>query len=336
MRQVPLHRVVNSACSRVGRATQTAGTFLSILCLFFISVFIASIPASLEERTGYFFLFGLIPALGFYLIGYILRGMLALSCKLCGIIAPHCLRWQARFTDRLLNWASAFVLDLLDGCSMTLAHCRLAIGQWMQIFYRLAQKERRSVNRQYRYVRGAIIEFSCLLIRNAARFVITLQQSVDRSPERASCLSFDDMTLLISNNKQCKQPPGGGRTSRRRSIDGSTGRNGQGLFRAIFVGSIPICRHHTILSPERCGARPAQRGTVSSSLILSAEDTASGEAKVGKRLRAGGRRSETAAPDESNMILPTRELSQGTRSRQKPAPQLPCADRAAKTIAPIR
>ena len=167
MRQAPIRRVVDSACSRVGRATQTAGTFLSVLCLFFISVFIASIPASLEERTGYFFLFGLIPALGFYLIGYILRGMLALSCKLCGIIAPHCLRWQARFTNSLLNWASASVLDLSDSCSLTLAHCRLATDKWGQILCRLDQKQRRSVNRQYRYVRGAIINFLYLLIRNA-------------------------------------------------------------------------------------------------------------------------------------------------------------------------
>ena len=163
MRQAPIHRVVDSACSRVGRATQRAGTFLSVLCLFFISVFTASIPASFEERIGYFFLFGLIPALGFYLIGYILRGMLALSCKLCGIIAPHCLRWQARFTNSLLNWARASALDLLDRCSLTLAHCRIATGQWMPILFRLDQKERRSLNRQYRHVRGVIIEFSCLL-----------------------------------------------------------------------------------------------------------------------------------------------------------------------------
>jgi hypothetical protein len=199
MKQAPTHQVVDSACSRVGRATQTAGTFLSVLCLFFISVFTAAIPASFQERIGYFFLFGLIPALGLYLIGHILRGLLALSCKLCGIIAPHWLKWQARLTNSLLNWASASVLDLLDRCSLTLAHCRLATGQWMQILYRLAQKERRSVNRQYRYVRGAIIEFSCLLIRTAARFVITLQQSGDRST-RASCLSFDDVSLLISQH----------------------------------------------------------------------------------------------------------------------------------------
>ena len=206
MREAPIHRVVDLACSRVGRAAQTAGTFLSVFCLFFIIVFIAFVPASFEERIGYFFLFGLMPALGFYLIGHILRGVLSLSCKLCRIIAPHCLRWQARFINSLLNWASASVLDLLDRCSLTLAYCRLVNGQWMQILNRLGHKQRRSTTRQYRYVRGAIIEFLCLLIRNAARFVITVQQSVDQSTTRASCLSFDETTLLISNNMQCMRP----------------------------------------------------------------------------------------------------------------------------------
>ena len=202
MRRAPTHRVVESACSRVGRDTQTAGTYLCLLCLLFVSVFTASIPASFEERIGYFFLFGLTPALALYVIGHILRGILALSGKLCGIMAPHCLRWQARFTNNLLNWASASVLDLLDRYSSAIAHFGLATGQCMQILSRLAQKERCSLSRQYRNVRRTIIEFLCLLIRNAAQFVITLQQSVDRSTKRALCLSFDDMTLLMSNNMQ--------------------------------------------------------------------------------------------------------------------------------------
>ena len=128
MGQAPRHRVVDSACSRVGRAAQTAAIFLGILCLFYIIVFIAFVPASFEERIGYLFLFGLIPALGCYLIGHILRGALALSCKLCSMIAPHCLRWQARFTNSVLNWANGSARDLLERCSLTLAHCRLATG----------------------------------------------------------------------------------------------------------------------------------------------------------------------------------------------------------------
>ncbi len=280
MRQAPTYRVVDSACSRVGRDTQTAGTFLSVLCLIFVSVFTASIPASFEERLGYFFLIGLPPALGFYLAGHLLRGMLVVSGKLSGIVASHCLRWQAPFTERLLNWARASVLDLLDRCSSTiddyrlaaggcvqalsrlaqkqscriscqyryvwrsiidfllllsnitslclwrqarftnsllkwaaasvldlsdrcsstLSHCQLAAARVMQILSRLAQKQRCAVSSHYRYVCRNIVEFSCLLIRNIARFIITLQQSGERPSKRASCLSFDDMTLLMSND----------------------------------------------------------------------------------------------------------------------------------------
>jgi hypothetical protein len=176
MRQAPTYRIVDSACSRVGRATQTANTFLAALCLFFGSAIAAFVPASFEARIVYLFFFGLIPALGFYLIGHILCHMLGLSCKLCQIIAARCLRWLAPFAKGLVDWASAPVSDGLDRCSMTLARCRLGTGQWMQRLFRLAQKAYCSVNRRYRRVHWAIFEFSCLLIRNTARFVIRMQQ----------------------------------------------------------------------------------------------------------------------------------------------------------------
>ena len=84
-----------------------------------------------------------------------------------------------RFTNSVLNWANGSARDLLERCSLTIAHCRLATDKWGQILCRLDQKQRRSVNRQYRYVRGAIINFLYLLIRNAARFIITSFSRVD-------------------------------------------------------------------------------------------------------------------------------------------------------------
>ena len=178
MRQAGIYRIVDLACSRVGRAAQTANTFLAALCLFFGSAFAASAPNSLEARILNLFFFGLIPALGFYLSGYILRHMLRLSCRLCEIIAALCLQWLALFANGLADWASALVSDGLDRCSMTLARCRLGTGQWMQRLSRLAQKACCSANRRYRRVHRAIFEFACLLIRNTARFVIRMQQSV--------------------------------------------------------------------------------------------------------------------------------------------------------------
>ena len=73
MKQASVYRDVNSACARVGQATQAAGTFLAGLCLFFGTTFTASIPASLENRIAYLFFVGLIPALVSYVSGYILR-----------------------------------------------------------------------------------------------------------------------------------------------------------------------------------------------------------------------------------------------------------------------
>jgi len=264
MRQVPRHRVVESACSRVGRAAQTAATFLSVLCLFFIIVFIAFVPASFEERIGYLFLFGLIPALGCYLIGHILRGALALSCKLCSMIAPHCLRWQARFTNSVLNWANGSARDLLERCSLTIAHCRLATDKWGQILCRLDQKQRRSVNRQYRYVRGAIINFLYLLIRNAARFIITLQQSVEQSTTRASCLSFDEMTPNTCDAS-------GSSARRPQPVPLDRRFNGQQWARLPqdhLVGSTPICQPpRGFVAGAVCGAEaPSKQRAVNSSL----------------------------------------------------------------------
>jgi len=177
-------------------------------------------------------------------------------------------KWiRARFVRKVLIDASA-----------------LSISDWQrrQILYRLDQTQRRSVNRQYRYVRGAIINFLYLLIRNAARFIITLQQSVEQSTTRASCLSFDDMAR---NTMRCKRLVGEAAAARAAR---STAQRAQWarLPQGHLVGSTPICHHHAVLSPERCAApRPRQSSAVNSSLIRSAEDTGWGEAKIGEGRR---------------------------------------------------
>ena len=148
--------------------------------------------------------------------------------------------------------------------------------------YRLDQTQRRSVNRQYRYVRGAIINFLYLLIRNAARFIITVQQSVEQSTTRASCLSFDDMARNTCDAS-------GSLAKRPQPVPLDRRLNGQQWARlpqGHLVGSTPICHHHAVLSPERCAApRPRQSSAVNSSLIRSAEDTGWGEAKIGEGRR---------------------------------------------------
>jgi hypothetical protein len=178
MRQALAYRAVDPACSRVGRATQAAGTFLAALCLFFGTAFAASVPASLEKRILYLFFIGLIPALGFYVSGHILRQMLGLICKLCEIIAARCVRLLAPFLNGLVNWAGASVLDALNICSMVIARCLVTTGQCMPKLFRFGRKTDSSVHRWYWHIYKAIFDFSCLLIRNAARFVIRIQHSV--------------------------------------------------------------------------------------------------------------------------------------------------------------
>ena len=186
MRHAPVYRAVDPACSRVGRATQAAGTFLAALCLFFGPAFAASVPASLEARIVYLFFFGLIPALGFYVSGHILRQMC--WCSVAGYvrsIPARCVRRLVPCANGLANWAGATVLDVLDRCLMIIARCLLTTGQWMHRLSRLGQEAYCSIH--CRYWHKAIFEFSCLLIRNTARFVIRMQR---RSTERSEFRAF--------------------------------------------------------------------------------------------------------------------------------------------------
>lgn len=194
MRQAPVYWAVDPACSRVGRAAQTASTFLGGLCLFFGPAFATSVPASLEARIVYLCFFGLIPALGFYVSGHILRQMCWCSvASSVRSIAARCARRPAPFANGLANWAGAAVLDVLDRCLMIIARCLLTAGQWMQRLFRLGQKAYSSVHCRYWYVHKAIFEFSCLLIRNTARFVIRMQRPTERNLSR----EFRDSSLSL-------------------------------------------------------------------------------------------------------------------------------------------
>jgi hypothetical protein len=175
VKQAPEYRAVDPACSRVGRATQTAGTFLAAFWLFFWVALAASVPALVEKRIVYLIFVGLIPAFGFYICGHILRQMLGFSCKLCEIVSARCVHLLAPFANALVSRAGASVLDTLDKCPMVITRRLFTISQWMQSLVSLGQKAYCLVHRWYWHVRNAILEFSCLLIRNTARFIIRVQ-----------------------------------------------------------------------------------------------------------------------------------------------------------------
>jgi hypothetical protein len=101
MWQAPRYRGINRAClysskarqsSRLGLAALTAGDLLAVLCLSFGTVFAAFVPASLDQRVGSLFLFGLIPAVGFHAAGHILSQLLMFSSQLCEMIVACCFR----------------------------------------------------------------------------------------------------------------------------------------------------------------------------------------------------------------------------------------------------
>jgi hypothetical protein len=59
--------------------------------------------------------------------------------------------------------------------------------------FRLGQKAYSSVHCRYWHVHKAIFEFSCLLIRNTARFVIGMQRPTERNLSR----EFRDSSLSL-------------------------------------------------------------------------------------------------------------------------------------------
>ena len=71
------------AFCRVGRAVKIGGTCLAFSCLVVGAAFAIFVQASVEERMTGLLLFGLMPALGFYVGGYILYRTLVLTCMLC-------------------------------------------------------------------------------------------------------------------------------------------------------------------------------------------------------------------------------------------------------------
>lgn len=175
MRQQPVYRAVDPACSRVGRTIQTAGTLLSCLCLFLGAAVVAFIPASLEERIFSFLFFGLIPAFGFYGTGFILRHVLVLSCKLCEIVAARCFPRFLILSNSLTNWAGQLVSDLLDACSTIPARFLITIRLLLQRLSCSAHSAYGLVCRLYWRVNKVVLGISCLLIRGTAQFLIRLQ-----------------------------------------------------------------------------------------------------------------------------------------------------------------
>ena len=92
-----------------------AGKYLAAGCLLFGAALAAFVSGSLESRLGNLFCFGLMPAVGFYVGGYVLGQLLVLGIKLCDTIMACCSQYATHLANALLNWAGAHVSIWLAG-----------------------------------------------------------------------------------------------------------------------------------------------------------------------------------------------------------------------------
>ena len=154
---------------QLGPTIQLAGRFLALLCLFFGTAFSAYVPSTLEERIGSLFLFGLIPAVGFYAAGHILGHLLMFGTALCKMIAARCLRSFVTLVNRFICWVRQAVSGLSIRCLIDVVRCRLSK------LSDLSQEAWHSICSCSWRAHVIFIEFLCLSIRSGARFVIRVQ-----------------------------------------------------------------------------------------------------------------------------------------------------------------
>jgi hypothetical protein len=92
-----------------------ACNYFAVISLFFGAALAAFVSGSLEQRVGNSFCFGLIPAVGFYVGGYVLNQLLVFGVKLCDTIIARCSHYGGHLANGLLSWAGAHVSNWLAG-----------------------------------------------------------------------------------------------------------------------------------------------------------------------------------------------------------------------------
>jgi hypothetical protein len=145
--------------------TLRAGNLLSIVSVFF-GLAAALVPGSLEQRMGSFLFFGLIPAAAFHAGAIVFGRVLAFSSELCEVIAVSSFR---RLVKKYLILASQCVS--YPSARYLMLPARNAVST-LSI---LSGSACYSLRRGYRHANRAIFEFSCLLIRSGARFILRMQ-----------------------------------------------------------------------------------------------------------------------------------------------------------------
>jgi hypothetical protein len=145
------------------QAAVGTSNFLAITCLFFGAAF-ASVPASLEQRLGSSLLFGLMPAVCLHLGGKIFGRGLAIGAELCELSAERCFRGLVSLVNNFAIYLSPPISD--ESARFFLSRLRsLSLNAFC------------SVKNFYWRADAAIFDFSCLLVRSFARFILRLEAS---------------------------------------------------------------------------------------------------------------------------------------------------------------
>jgi hypothetical protein len=142
---------------------------LAVGALIFGAACAAFIPASLEQRLGTVFFFGLMPAVAFHGGGFVLSLVLEFSIQLCERAAALGFRYLARLLGHTVILLSA------PRGRAAIEYLVLLTRDLLCKTFELASNASRSTHRGCRRGETAMLELSCLAIRNTARFIIRLQ-----------------------------------------------------------------------------------------------------------------------------------------------------------------
>jgi hypothetical protein len=173
----PIKRIRHCSSSRRQNFEQLslpilrAANLLSMMSLLFGVAAAAFVPGSLEQRVGTFFFFGLIPAAALHVGGAVLGPLLAFSSELCEVTIALCFRWLRRFVKKYVKWASQCV---------SYASARYLMPPTRTVVLSMSSLSRStsdSIRRSCQHADRAIFDFSCLLIRSGARFILRMQRS---------------------------------------------------------------------------------------------------------------------------------------------------------------
>ena len=122
LEKAPAYRMVEPACSQVGRTAQKTANSIAALCFLFAIAF-TPFASSAEERFAAFF-FAVVLAIGSYMGGYILRRILELSGKLCETIRIRSVRLLASLANEVLGRRVQTLEKCLVEQSRLLKHLR--------------------------------------------------------------------------------------------------------------------------------------------------------------------------------------------------------------------